>query len=119
MKEKLNLQKLKHFKFIGLLKFLPIVTIVILVASFSLTIGFLYKYFYETIAQVKVVSILKNQVALNQVNVPLYEKVLNAWDAKKQFNPSALDNIRDPFQPLQAAATPSQEPTIEDVNSTE
>lgn len=119
MTNKLKLHNFKGFKFIGLLKFLPIITIIILIACFGLSISFLYKYFYQTIAQVKVVSILKNQVALNQVNVPLYEKVLNAWDAKKQFNHSDLENIKDPFQPIPDITSSSPEVSLEDANTVE
>src|SRR3990167_8966186 len=116
MKLKLKTPRLRGIKPIRLLRFLPTVTLVILLAIFAFTISFLYQYFYQTIAQVKVVSILRNQVALNQVNLPLYQKVLNAWETKKKFTPSALEDLRDPFKPLPAAA-PVDQPNLEEVNS--
>ncbi|MDP3986326.1 MAG: hypothetical protein U1C53_02780 [Candidatus Veblenbacteria bacterium] len=113
---KLKLPKLKAFNPLSLLRLLPLVTLAGLLACFAFTISFLYQYFYQTIAQVKVVSILRNQVALNQVNLPLYQKVLNAWEIKKQFDPSALEGLRDSFKPLPAAA-PVDQPNLEEVNS--
>ena len=85
MKFKLKTPKIKKLSLIRLLRFLPTVTLIILLVAFGFTIYFLYQYFYQSIAQAKVVSILKNQVTLNQVNMPLYQKVLNAWEIKKQF----------------------------------
>lgn len=113
-----NLQ-LKNFKPLKLLRYLPTIIAMVLLVLFVLTIIFLYQYFYQTIAQAKVVSILKNQVALNQVNMPLYQKVFNAWDAKKQFDPSALENIRDTFRPLSSLNPNTTIPSLEEVNTVE
>jgi hypothetical protein len=96
-----------------LLKFLPIGTGLILLTLLILSFAFLYRYFYQTIAQVKVVVILRSQVALAQVDMPLYRQVFNAWEAKKKFDPKAIDNLHDPFnvlpevKPIDQAATPT------------
>jgi hypothetical protein len=115
---KFKLPNFRNFKPRKLLKFLPLTTLVLLVGVLVLTLQFLYHYFYETIAEVKVVSILRSQVALNQVNLPLYQKVLDAWEAKKKFDPTALAGLKDPFLPL--PPTPAEGgATLEDVNSTQ
>src|SRR3989338_570023 len=120
MKINFKTLKLKNIKPIRLLKFLPTTTLLALLIIFGLTIIFLYQFFYQTVAQVKVVSILKNQVALNQVNVPLYQKVLNAWESKKQFNSSTLDNIGAPFKPLpEISPTGNSGPSLEEANLTD
>ncbi|HAO81526.1 MAG: hypothetical protein UV57_C0002G0019 [Parcubacteria group bacterium GW2011_GWD2_43_10] len=119
MKFKLKTPKIKKLSLIRLLRFLPTVTLIILLVAFGFTIYFLYQYFYQSIAQAKVVSILKNQVTLNQVNMPLYQKVLNAWEIKKQFDESSLENVKDSFRPLPIILPTSntEQPTIEEVNT--
>lgn len=117
MKFNLKFASIKKFKPSKLLRFLPKLTLLILLVGFGGSIYFLYKYFYQTIAQVRVVSILRNQVALNQVNVPLYQKVLTALDLKKQFDDSVLNNMKDPFQPLTVPTIITDAPTIEEVNT--
>ena len=108
-----NLRSLKPRKF---LKFLPLATLLILLGVLVITLQFLYRYFYQTIAEVKVVSILRSQVALNQVNLPLYQEVFNAWEAKKKFDSSALSELKDPFRPLPPATPTSGEPSLDEVN---
>lgn len=117
LKRKLKVPNLKAFKPARLLRYLPGATLILLIGLFSLTITFLYQYFYQTVAQVKIVSILRSQVALNQVNLPLYQRVLNAWEAKKQFDPTALAGIRDPFKPLPPPAPSADQPSLEEVNT--
>lgn len=115
---KLKKPNLKNIKIIRLLRFLPATTLLLLLAAFIFTIYFLYQYFYQTIAQAKVVSILKNQVTMNQINIPLYQKVLDSWESKKEFDDTLLQNIKDAFRPLSTAAPTSiEEPTLEEVNS--
>ncbi len=108
--------KIKKLNYIKLLKFLPNITLVLLLFGFISTIFFLYQYFYQTIAQVKVVSILKSQISLNQVNLPLYEKVINDWENKKRFDESSIDKIKDHFQPITTTNQTINKPTIEEVN---
>ncbi len=119
-KVKLKLPNFRNFKPRKLLKFLPLTTLLLLVGAMVLTLQFLYQYFYQTIAEVKVVSILRSQVALNQVNLPLYEKVFDAWEAKKKFDPAALADLKDPFLPLPAPVSPEEAgPSLEEVNSSQ
>jgi len=106
----LNFKSLKPDKW---LKFLPIGTSLILLTLLVLSFVFLYRYFYQTIAQVKVVVILRNQVALAQVDMPLYRQVFNAWEAKKKFDPKSIEGLKDPFNIL-----PEVKPVIEEVAPT-
>ncbi len=97
---KLSLPSFKNLKPQRLLRYLPVTTLGLLLLATGFTLSFLYRYFYQTIAQVKVVSILQSQVALTQVNLPLYREVLHAYESKQAFNESLLSNLWDPFQPL-------------------
>lgn len=117
MKIKLNSYSLKNLRPMRLLRYLPMLALIILLITFGLTINFLYEYFYQTIAQVKVVGILRNQVALNQINAPLYQKVLTAWESKKQFDETKLQGLNDPFRPLPAAPTTATKPSLEEANT--
>lgn len=100
-------------------KLLPIFTGVLLLGLTALSLVFLHRNFYQTIAQLRIVSVLQNQVAFNQVNLTLYQSVFSSWENKKKFDPTVLEGFRDPFQALaKPAAAPPPSPTIEEVNTT-
>ena len=105
---KLSVPSFKNLKPQRLLRYLPVTTLALLLLATGFTLSFLYRYFYQTIAQVKVVSILQSQVALTQVNLPLYHEVLSAFESKKAFDESQLAKLRDPFQPLPESGSASQ-----------
>lgn len=97
--------RLKH-----ILKLLPYATTLVLIACTSALLMFLYQYFYQTISQARVVSVLRNQLAISQINIPLYQEVLAKIQSKKVFDAAALTALKDPFQPLpRAAAGPGLE----------
>ncbi len=88
---------------IALRRLLPWLPLASFVAMFILLLGliyFLYRNFYQTIAQIKVVYILRTQVALNQVDVLLYKNVTAAWENKKKIDPIVEQITHDPFAVL-------------------
>lgn len=80
-----------------LLPWLPLGSFVVMSMLLVGLIYFLYRNFYQTIAQIKVVYILRTQVALNQVDVPLYKNVTAAWENKKKIDPIVEQVSHDPF----------------------
>jgi hypothetical protein len=108
---KLNLKNIHVPKFnpTRLLRLLPIATMLLLLGVLVWCMTFLYHYFYQTIANVKVVRTLQNQVALGQINLPLYQEVLGDLQKKKEFNAETVVGLHDPFSP--PSAPPSQTPT--------
>ncbi|MBI5465874.1 MAG: hypothetical protein HY974_01140 [Candidatus Kerfeldbacteria bacterium] len=116
---KLTTFKLETLKPSRWLKFLPLGTGLLLLALLVASFIFLYRYFYQTIAQVKIVVILRGQVALAQVDMSLYRQVFNAWEAKKKFDPQSTEGLRDPFNPLPEIKTEAEaeQPTLEEANS--
>jgi len=109
-----NLKKINPSRW---LKYLPMGTAILLLLLLIASIFFLYRYFYQTVAEVKTVAILKSQVALSQVDLPLYQKVFSAWENKKKFDPASLENINDPFRSLPPAPPPANAPTLESANT--
>lgn len=79
-----------------LIRWLPATLLLLLLGFTTLTCLFLYENFYQTIAEVKVVAILRSQVALNQVNLPLFDQVFTDWENKKKASPNP-GTLRDPF----------------------
>ncbi len=96
------------------LRFLPLGTMLTLIALLGWTTYFLYNYFYQTISQVKVVTILRSQIALHQVDLPLYQEIVAALEAKKKFDPEVLKTVNDPFKPL--PINKDIAPSLEEVN---
>lgn len=105
---------LKQFRPQQLLKLLPLSTSFVLMACGGALLVFLYQNFYQTITQARIVSVLRSQLALGQINIPLYQEVLANLQKKKQFDASSISSLKDPFQPLPLAPTiePSLEQTI-------
>lgn len=106
---------LKQLRPQQLLKLLPISTSLVLVACAGALGLFLYQNFYQTITQARVVSVLRNQLALSQINVPLYQQVLTNLQNKKHFDASTISALKDPFQPLPPA--PAAEPSLDQANT--
>lgn len=100
---------LKHF-----LKLLPIATTLVLLACTVTLFMFLYSNFFETLAQARVVIVLRNQLAISQIDVPLYQQVIAKIKSKKEFDSAVLATLKDPFQPV--AQVPSG-PGLEQANT--
>ncbi|MBU1038660.1 hypothetical protein KKC17_00255 [Patescibacteria group bacterium] len=80
-----------------LLPWLPSLTLVILLFLLIVLIVFLQRNFYQTLAQVQEVNLLRSQVTQYRINVPLYEKVLLNWQNKKTELPKPANPIPNPF----------------------
>lgn len=115
MKLNLSLRGLPHINTRHWFKLLPIATSLVLIGLTIVSVIFLHRYFYQTIAQARVVFDLRSKVAFNQVDLPLFQQVFAAWENKKKFDAAALDAFRDPFQAL--APTQPASPTIEEANT--
>lgn len=112
---KLIKPKLKQLKPAQLIRYLPLATTILLLGLLGVVLVFLHRYFYQTITQAKIVLNLRTQISLSQVDLPLYEKVFRAWEAKKQFDPKTLEALRDPFV-VTSESPATQEPSLETAN---
>jgi hypothetical protein len=111
---KLKLPKLKNIKLYYWLKFLPLGTMILLLILLSTCLLFLNKYFYQTITEIKVVSLLQNQISLSKIDLPLYQQVFDKWESKKKSNIEMLENLNDPFRPI--SSTPLNPSALESAN---
>lgn len=111
---KLKLPKLKNIKWYCWLKFLPLGTMILLLILLSICLIFLNKYFYQTIAEIKVVGLLQNQISLSKIDLPLYQQVFDKWESKKKNNTEMLENLNDPFRPI--PPTPLNQSALESAN---
>ncbi|GEM_PF-2888650 len=66
-------------------------------ASFGATIFFLYIYFYQAIAQIQTVYMLRSQVSFEIVDSNLWQKVKQNLDYKKTPALKTNENIKNPF----------------------
>ncbi|MFZ5390903.1 MAG: hypothetical protein ACOZAJ_01355 [Patescibacteria group bacterium] len=102
----------------NILPWLPMVTLIVLGFLFIGLIVFLYQNFYQTLAQVKEVNLLRSQVTQYRINVPLYEKVWLNWQRKSKADLQKLnDQIINPFS-LDRSAADKNETTETDKTPT-
>lgn len=87
------------------IKFLPLGSIIVSLGILVAVIMFLEQFFYETITAAKIIKVLQNQIALNQIDLSLYQTVIDNVAEKKKFDPSVLANLRDPFHPVPPPST--------------
>ena len=71
-----------------------------MIIVFGSTVFFLYDNFYNTLAQVRVVYILRNQVAFDMVDIDLWNKVTQKYIDKKIPFIKNEKTFTDPFKPL-------------------
>jgi len=80
-------KKVNHFFF----SFLIILSFVVL----ALVSWFLYNNFYQTIASSKKIVVLRQEVALEEINIDKFEKLIEEIEAKTSIE--FLNNIKNPF----------------------
>ncbi len=85
------------FDFTKWLPWLPFSFFITILAALGIIVGFLYYNFYETVAQVKIVYILRSQVSLTQINVPLYQQVFDRLAAKQKMDFDTKQIQNNPF----------------------
>lgn len=104
----LNFPQLKlNFNWSKILRWLPLSFFISGLVALGIIIGFLYYNFYETMAQVKIVYILRSQVSLTQINVPLYQQVFSRLEAKQKSDFDLKQIQNNPFATL--PATPEKQ----------
>ena len=69
-------------------------TVAILIMLLAVSI-FLYKNFYQTIAQSEEIIILKGKLAIENIDINKFESVIEKIKQKK--SPRQLKNINNPF----------------------
>lgn len=89
----------------SLIKTFPVMYLGILLVTFLITMVFIYRNIYLTIAQVETVAELERTVARERVNRTLWNKVISSRVDKfsSEESPAATSTpplVRDPFQPL-------------------
>lgn len=72
-----------------------IIVIFLTIIILSIVSMFLYKNFYETIAQSKEIIILKEKVALEMVDIDKFNKIME--NITKKISQKRLENITSPF----------------------
>jgi len=77
------------------LSFYFLVTLIL--ATFVLTLWFLYQKFYLTLTQAEEIIILKSQLAVQDLDYTLYTKINNQILAKTQQSPYNWEAIKNPF----------------------
>ena len=75
-------------------------TIAVIVLLLALLAVFLYRDFYQTIIQAKVVIVLKQEVALEDINIKTFKEVLKVHTYK--ISPGIKNYINDPFNTTRA-----------------
>ncbi|MAG28692.1 hypothetical protein CL632_00900 [bacterium] len=65
-------------------------------AILAFLIIFLYKDFYQTLVQARIVVVLKQEVSLENIDLVLFRKVFEKHSFKT--SPSLPENIPDPFK---------------------
>ena len=75
-----------------------ILTLILL--SVGVTVYFLYDNLYNTLAQAKVVYVLKSQVAYKIIDTTLWTKVEDSLNKKKTLHLTATTLVADPFIPF-------------------
>lgn len=69
----------------------------LILATFMLTLWFLYQKFYLTLTQADEIIILKSQLAVQDLDISLYNKINNLVIAKTQQSPYNWNAIKNPF----------------------
>ncbi|MFH1112118.1 MAG: hypothetical protein V1712_03580 [Patescibacteria group bacterium] len=83
------------------LKFLPMLTIILIVAALILMVNFLYIYFYNTLAQAEEIYIYRSQISLKTIDIDLYNNVFSAIKSKKEFDQKVLTSLSNPFATIE------------------
>ena len=63
---------------------------------------FLYKNFYKTLTGAQKIIILRSQIALEEVDMALFDRVIQAIENKKIAQEVDWANFRNPFSPYRA-----------------
>ena len=67
---------------------------------------FLYYYFYRPLVLTKILVELRQQATIEELNVPLYDKLTAFLKEKQKELPIEWASLRDPFMPAQSTAAP-------------
>lgn len=68
-------------------------------ASFIIFLFFLYQHFYLAMAQAEEIVVLKSQLAVDVLDVELYDKVKTAAETRKTIPIPKWEEIPNPFLP--------------------
>lgn len=107
---KLKLPKLKIIHALNSLKYLYIVTLIIIIGFIAVLGYFLYKNFYQTITQAEEIILLKKEVAPEAIDTNKVDRVLEALEQKTTTTPSVvnLGDLKNPFA-SESTAAPEEE----------
>lgn len=110
---KLKFPKVRIFQLLTSLKYISYLIAIAIIIIFSLLGVFLYKYFYQTIAQSQEIVLLKQEVAPDILDSEKVSKVIKELDLKEATSTTDIDII-NPFREIKKLTPP--EATI-DVNA--
>ncbi|MFH1226252.1 MAG: hypothetical protein V1684_03145 [bacterium] len=95
-----------HFKICWLFKYNIILIILIALIITGSLAFFLYRNFYQTIAQTEAIIILQNEVGLENIDTALFEQIRKMNENKKAGYPKFLTpsetkwlDLKNPFLP--------------------
>lgn len=76
-------------------KWLTIIIVLIITAALYLVSFFLYKNFYQAIAQTNEIKVLNEKVVMDIINIKKFDEIINKLT--KKTTPKELNNIISPF----------------------
>ncbi|NUM25164.1 MAG: hypothetical protein HUU49_00900 [Candidatus Buchananbacteria bacterium] len=110
---KIKLPKIKASKALFSLRYFYILIFVLLLTALALLGSFLYRNFYQTIAQSEEIILLKKEVAPDIIDINKVETVLNRLNKKSSTTDDInFDVITDPFNENKVNPEINQENTI-------
>jgi len=112
---KLKLSKIKRIKFSFSLRYFYVLVFMLVIVVISMLGFFLYKNFYQTIAQTEQIILLRKEVAPDTIDINKVNKVLDALDKKTTTTIDIeYSKIKNPFSSKPDEQTTAEvQPTVE------
>ncbi|MCX6779035.1 MAG: hypothetical protein NTU97_02280 [Candidatus Magasanikbacteria bacterium] len=71
----------------------------VITSTFIILVFFLYNKFYLTLTQAEEIIILKSQLAVDALNLDLFQKVQKFEESRQTTSTLDLNNLKNPFAP--------------------
>ena len=73
--------------------------IAIIASTFIILIFFLYNKFYLTLTQAEEIIILKSQLAVDSLNIDLFQKIQKFEETRLATSTPSFNDLKNPFAP--------------------
>lgn len=64
---------------------------------------FLYFYFYQTLADIKRITALQNDVVVEKISAQIYDSIIKNYETKKAAPKTDWESFKNPFLPYAAS----------------